>query len=48
MSYWLTYKISLKDDFKFVQDDQHSEMKWWLKEDLLNNPEVHQNTKAYF
>ena len=44
----LAYKISLKENFEIVADDQHSEMKWWHKEDLLNAPDVHQNTKAYF
>ncbi len=44
----LAYNIKLKDDFEIVADEQHSEMKWWSKEDLLNNSGVHQNTKAYF
>jgi len=44
----LAYKISLKENFEIVADEQHSEMKWWHKEDLLINPDVHQNTKAYF
>ena len=44
----LAYKIKLNDDFEIVPDEQHSEMKWWSKEGLLSNSEVHQNTKAYF
>ncbi len=44
----LAYKISMKDDFEIVSDGQHSEMKWWDKEDLLNDSEVHRNTRAYF
>ena len=44
----LAYRISLKDDFEIVPDEQHSEMKWWDRKDLLNDPDVHQNTKAYF
>jgi colanic acid biosynthesis protein WcaH len=44
----LAYNIKLKDNFEIVPDEQHSEMKWWNKEGLLNDSEVHQNTKAYF
>ena len=29
-------------------DDQHSELRWWRVEELLENSEVHNNTKAYF
>ena len=44
----LAYRIKLKEAFEIVADAQHSEMKWWRKEDLLDDAEVHQNTKAYF
>jgi len=44
----LAYKVKIKDDFQFKPDNQHSEMKWWFKEQLMNEPKVHQNTKAYF
>ncbi len=44
----LAYRISLRDNFKIVPDEQHSEMRWWDRKDLLNDPDVHQNTKAYF
>ncbi len=44
----LAYNIKLKDDFEIAPDEQHSEMKWWSKDGLLNDYEVHQNTKAYF
>jgi colanic acid biosynthesis protein WcaH len=44
----LAYKVKTKDDFQFKPDNQHSEMKWWFKEQLLSEPKVHQNTKAYF
>ena len=29
-------------------DPQHSALKWWDTEAILNSPEAHQNTKAYF
>jgi len=44
----LAYRISLKDNFEIIADEQHSEMKWWHKKDLFSDPGVHQNTKAYF
>ena len=44
----LAYKAKIKHDFCFRTDNQHSEMKWWRKDNLLNNPAVHQNTKTYF
>lgn len=44
----LAYKISVTDDLKMEFDDQHSEMCWWPKENLLNDTSVHNNTKAYF
>ena len=44
----LAYKIYAQDDLKISPDSQHSEVKWWSKCDLLNAPDVHQNTKIYF
>ena len=44
----LAYTIKLKDDFSIVTDDQHSEMKWWQLDALLDSPDVHDNTKSYF
>ena len=44
----LAYKVRMKDDFKIVADDQHSEKRWWHIKDLLDAPDVHQNTKTYF
>ena len=31
-----------------IEDDQHSEMRYWAKEALLEADDVHPNTKAYF
>lgn len=44
----LAYKITIADNIEIVRDDQHSEIKWWSKNELLNAHDVHENTKAYF
>jgi colanic acid biosynthesis protein WcaH len=44
----LAYMAKVKNDFRIVTDGQHSEIKWWSKGKLLEAPDVHQNTKAYF
>lgn len=44
----LAYKMTLSQDFTITLDEQHSEFKWWTKQDLITATDVHQNTKAYF
>lgn len=44
----LGYQLATDNDFTIKADKQHSELKWWKKEDLLLTEDVHQNTKAYF
>ncbi len=44
----LAYLISLKDKLEVIPDNQHSEIKWWSKNNLIDAADVHQNTKAYF
>mgnify|MGYP000249851061 CR=1 FL=1 len=44
----LGYKAYVTDDLSIEPDDQHSEIKWWSKEDLLRDLTVHNNTKMYF
>jgi colanic acid biosynthesis protein WcaH len=44
----LAYEFHLSDNRPLVLDDQHSEVKWWHVEELLQDPGVHENTKAYF
>ncbi len=44
----LAYEYSLEESMRIKLDDQHSDAKWWKVRDLLNSPEVHENTKAYF
>ena len=44
----LAHEICIADNVKVLGDDQHSELRWWSVCDLLANPSVHKNTKAYF
>jgi len=44
----LVFVIELESEIMATADDQHSEMKWWNKEDLLADESVHINTRDYF
>ena len=44
----LAYKVVLPRDAVITHDEQHSEFKWWTRQDLITATDVHQNTKAYF
>ena len=46
----LAYKVTLNEQDKsgITSDAQHSEIKWWSIVNLVNDPDVHQNTRAYF
>jgi colanic acid biosynthesis protein WcaH len=44
----LAYKIKANKRINFQPNSQHSEMQWWLKDNLLKHPKVHENTKCYF
>ena len=44
----LAYKVNTKKDLEIIPDSQHSDIKWWSIPDLLNDPDVHKNTKIYF
>lgn len=44
----LGYKITLKSELNIELDDQHTEVKWMKKEDLIDDENVHKNTKLYF
>jgi colanic acid biosynthesis protein WcaH len=44
----LAHRIKLDDNTDITADDQHSELLWLNKEELLNNKKVHPHTKAYF
>lgn len=42
------YSLRIPSSTQFIQDDQHSELKWWTREALLESADVHANSKLYF
>jgi len=44
----LTHKLKLNKEQTIISDDQHSQLTWFSKEEVLQNEKVHPNTKAYF
>jgi len=44
----LAFTITLQKEIEVKPDDQHSDLKWWEIDNLLEEPTVHQNTKVYF
>lgn len=45
----LPYHHCLQNGIPFIEpDDQHEEMLWLTINELLDRPDVHMNTKAYF
>jgi colanic acid biosynthesis protein WcaH len=44
----LAHRIKLKDNVDITPDDQHSELLWLDKNEILSNEKVHPHTKAYF
>ena len=44
----LAYKVKYTNDSTLLMDKQHSEIRWWGINELLNADDVHPNTKAYF
>jgi colanic acid biosynthesis protein WcaH len=44
----LAHEIEVAQGISAPADDQHGEFRWWRVEDLLNSPDVHPYTKAYF
>lgn len=44
----LAHKIKIDDNIDITADDQHSELLWLDKNEILNNEKVHPNTKTYF
>lgn len=44
----LGYQLTIDDSFILKADEQHSDLQWWSKENLLVSTDVHKNTKAYF
>lgn len=44
----LAHTLTVQADAVSIADNQHSEMQWWTKEELLSSAQVHQYTKDYF
>lgn len=44
----LAHNLTVHADAVSIADNQHSEMRWWSKEELLSSAQVHQYTKDYF
>lgn len=44
----LGHRVLLPEGFEVKRDDQHSELRFWDKSDLMASEDVHANTKAYF
>jgi colanic acid biosynthesis protein WcaH len=44
----LAHRIKINYDFDIISDNQHSELAWFDKRQILKNKKVHANTKAYF
>ncbi len=44
----LAYRLAAAPEDLRLPKDQHGEYAWLTEPELLRNPEVHQNTKAYF
>ncbi|NNF98577.1 MAG: GDP-mannose mannosyl hydrolase [Desulfobacteraceae bacterium] len=44
----LAFRTIMPEDCELKPDDQHSDMRWWLKNELRCHAEVHPNTQKYF
>ena len=44
----LAFVITLQQEIEVTPDEQHNALQWWEVDTLLEDPAVHQNTKAYF
>jgi len=44
----LAHEIEVAQPIAGPADDQHGEFRWWSVEALLDSPDVHPYTKAYF
>ena len=44
----LAHEITVSEPISAPADDQHGELRWWSVHALLESPDVHPNTKAYF
>lgn len=44
----LGYQVCWNGDLAELPSEQHCDYRWWDVAELLNSPNVHDNTKAYF
>jgi GDP-mannose mannosyl hydrolase len=44
----LAHRVRLPEGARVRPDPQHGELRWWRVPDLLADPAVHPNTRAYF
>jgi len=44
----LAYNITLAPETDLQGDQQHDCLRWFTREDILKNPDIHENTRAYF
>jgi len=44
----IAYRCAWPEGAVATPDPQHSDLRWWEPPRILQDPEVHQNTKAYF
>ena len=44
----LAYEVHLLSPFPQLPADQHSEYRWLTRQEILDSPDIHENTKAYF
>lgn len=44
----LAFEVRLAEPLPELPEEQHESFRWFPVEELLRNPDVHDNTKAYF
>jgi len=44
----LAYQLTLNNGLDALPDGQHDDYRWFTKEAIRNNPDVHENTREYF
>ena len=43
----LAFAVQVRSDLPVKHDEQHASLRWWKPDEILESPEVHENTKAY-
>ena len=44
----LAYEVHLISPLPLLPPDQHSQYRWLTRQEILESPEIHENTKTYF